>query len=84
MKIAVVGAGAMGRWAVKELGISPEVDEIVVGDYDEDQAQAVAGEMGGGKATGRSSTRATPRASSAPSPAATRWSTRPSTSGTSP
>ena len=34
MKIAVVGAGAMGRWAVKELGISPEVGEIVVGDVD--------------------------------------------------
>ena len=51
MKIAVVGAGAMGRWAVKELGISPEVDEIVVGDYDEAQAKAVAAAMGGGKAT---------------------------------
>ena len=52
MKIAVVGAGAMGRWAVKELGISSEVDEIVVGDYDEAQAKAVAESMGGGKATG--------------------------------
>ena len=51
MKIAVVGAGAMGRWAVKELGISPEVDEIVVGDYEEAQATAVATAMGGGKAT---------------------------------
>jgi saccharopine dehydrogenase-like NADP-dependent oxidoreductase len=50
MKIAVVGAGAMGRWAVKELAVSPEVDEIVVGDYSEDQARAVASEQGGGKA----------------------------------
>ncbi len=39
MKIAVVGAGAMGRWAVKELGISPQVEEIVVGDFDEEQAR---------------------------------------------
>ena len=39
MKIAVVGAGAMGRWAVKELGLSPDVAEIVVGDYNEDQAR---------------------------------------------
>jgi len=35
MRIAVIGAGAMGRWAVcwavKELAISAEVDEIVVG-----------------------------------------------------
>ena len=51
MKIAVVGAGAMGRWAVKELGISPEVGEIVVADYDEAQAAAVAAAQGGGKAT---------------------------------
>ena len=31
MKIAVVGAGAMGRWAVKELGLSEDVTEVVVG-----------------------------------------------------
>ena len=41
MRIAVIGAGAMGRWAVKELGISPEVQDIVVGDYNEEQARAV-------------------------------------------
>ncbi len=52
MKIAVVGAGAMGRWAVKELGISPQVEEIVVGDCDEAQAVAVAASHGGGKARG--------------------------------
>jgi saccharopine dehydrogenase-like NADP-dependent oxidoreductase len=52
MKIAVVGAGAMGRWAVEELGISPQVDEIVVGDFDEAQARAVAAGHGGGKARG--------------------------------
>ena len=50
MRIAVVGAGAMGRWAVKELGLSPEVDEVVVGDFDEDRARAVAAAHGGGKA----------------------------------
>ena len=52
MRIAVVGAGAMGRWAVKELGISPQVDEIVVGDFDREQAGAVAAGYGGGKARG--------------------------------
>jgi len=50
MKIAVVGAGAMGRWAVKELGMSPQVEHVVVGDYDEEQARAVAESHGGGKA----------------------------------
>ncbi len=52
MKIAVVGAGAMGRWAVKELGLSPDVGEVVVGDYNEEQAREVAAGYGGGKATG--------------------------------
>jgi saccharopine dehydrogenase-like NADP-dependent oxidoreductase len=50
MRIAVIGAGAMGRWAVKELAISPEVDDIVVGDYHEEQAWAVAAAQGSGKA----------------------------------
>ena len=50
MRIAVIGAGAMGRWAVKELGISPQVDEIVVGDVNEEQARAVATTHGGDKA----------------------------------
>ena len=54
MKIAVVGAGAMGRWAVKELGLSSRRRrEIVVGDYNEQQAREVAASHGGGKATGR-------------------------------
>ena len=53
MRIAVVGAGAMGRWAVKELGLSPDVDEVVVGDFNEAQAREVAARYGGGKATGR-------------------------------
>ena len=53
MKIAVVGAGAMGRWAVKGLGLSADVTEVVVGDYNEDQAREVAASHGGGKATGR-------------------------------
>lgn len=83
MRIAVVGAGAMGRWAVKELGLSPEVEEVVVGDFDEGQAAAVAASHGGGKcrpvrvdARERASVRR-------PSPAATLWSTPRSTSGTS-
>jgi lysine 6-dehydrogenase len=50
VKIAVIGAGAMGRWAVKELAISPEVEQIVVGDYNEEQARAVAVTHGGDKA----------------------------------
>ena len=50
MRIAVVGAGAMGRWVVRELGITPQVDEIVVCDLDEARAAGVAGEMGQGKA----------------------------------
>ena len=50
MKIAVVGAGAMGRWSVKELALSPDVQQIVVGDYNEEQAHAVATTHGGDKA----------------------------------
>ena len=50
MRIAVIGAGAMGRWAVKELGLSPQVDEIVVGDFNEEQARAVATVHGGDRA----------------------------------
>jgi saccharopine dehydrogenase-like NADP-dependent oxidoreductase len=50
MRIAVIGAGAMGRWAVKELAISPEVEGIVVGDFHEEQARVVAVAQGGGKA----------------------------------
>ncbi len=50
MRIAVIGAGAMGRWAVKELALSPGVEEIVVGDYNEEQARAVATTHGGDKA----------------------------------
>jgi saccharopine dehydrogenase-like NADP-dependent oxidoreductase len=43
----------MGRWAVKDLGLSPDVSEIVVGDYNEEQAREVAASHGGGKAAGR-------------------------------
>ena len=73
MRIAVIGAGAMGRWAVKELGISPQVDEIVVGDVNEEQARAVATIARRRQGAGPwSSTRATRRASRRRSPAATR------------
>jgi saccharopine dehydrogenase-like NADP-dependent oxidoreductase len=50
MRIAVIGAGAMGRWAVKALAVSPEVQHIVVGDSNEEQARAVATVQGGDKA----------------------------------
>ena len=50
MRIAGIGADAMGRWAVKELAINPEVDELFVGAYHEEQARAVAAAQGGGKA----------------------------------
>jgi lysine 6-dehydrogenase len=50
MRIAVVGAGAMGRWVVKELGLTPQVESIVVGDFDERRAREVAAAMGEGKA----------------------------------
>ena len=83
MKIAVVGAGAMGRWSVKALGLSPDVGEIVVGDYDEGRPREVAQAMGAARRPRSSSTLATPRASARLSRGATRWSTPPSTSGTS-
>jgi lysine 6-dehydrogenase len=51
VKIAVVGAGAMGRWAVQQLALSEEVDEVVVADFSVDRARAVAAAQGGGKAT---------------------------------
>ena len=51
MKIAVIGgAGAMGRWAVKELALSPDVDTIVVADVNEAAAKQIAAAHGGGKA----------------------------------
>lgn len=53
MRIAVIGAGAMGQWAVKELGMTPQVESIVVGDIDPARAASVAEEKGGGKAEGR-------------------------------
>jgi lysine 6-dehydrogenase len=52
VKIAVIGAGAMGRWSVKDLGLSSEVAEIVVADRDSAVAREVAASHGGGKAQG--------------------------------
>ncbi|MFA4965268.1 MAG: saccharopine dehydrogenase NADP-binding domain-containing protein [Thermoleophilia bacterium] len=49
MRIAVIGAGAMGRWAVKQLGLDSEVGEVVVGDFDEVRAREVAAAYAGGK-----------------------------------
>jgi lysine 6-dehydrogenase len=53
VKIAVIGAGAMGRWSVKALGVSSDVDQIVVGDVNEAQARSVAERQGEGKAVHR-------------------------------
>ena len=52
MRIAVVGAGAMGQWSVQELGLTPLVDEVVVGDFDAARAGHVARLRGEGKARG--------------------------------
>ena len=53
MRIAVIGAGAMGRWSVKALGVSSDVDEIVVGDLNQEQAASVAASNGESKARPR-------------------------------
>jgi saccharopine dehydrogenase-like NADP-dependent oxidoreductase len=43
MKIVVLGgAGLMGRFAVRDLVLNPEVDEVVIADLDVDLAQQVA------------------------------------------
>ena len=34
MKIFVLGAGMMGRAVVHDLAVAPEVQQIVVGDFD--------------------------------------------------
>lgn len=50
MRIAVIGAGAMGRWCARALAMSKDVSEIVVGDLDEAAARRIASAEGGGKA----------------------------------
>jgi lysine 6-dehydrogenase len=42
MRIAVIGAGAMGRWCVKGLARSKDVNEIVIGDIQIDAAERLA------------------------------------------
>ena len=86
MRIAVVGAGAMGRWAVKELGHeSRRRPRSWSATTTRQQARAVAAGHGGGKATARFVDAARPgERRRRPSPAATPWSTPRSTSGTSP
>ncbi|MBI5267626.1 MAG: saccharopine dehydrogenase NADP-binding domain-containing protein, partial [candidate division Zixibacteria bacterium] len=51
MKIAVIGAGLMGRAAVYDLARASEVDSVGVFDIDADLARSVAEKFGGGKAT---------------------------------
>jgi len=45
--IALGGAGAMGRTAVRDLAASPEVDELVIADYNLEEARKLAAELGG-------------------------------------
>ncbi len=52
MKIAVLGAGMMGRAAVHDLARAPGVQEVRVFDVDAERAQAVARDHGAGKAVG--------------------------------
>jgi lysine 6-dehydrogenase len=51
MKLAVLGAGLMGRAAVYDLSRLEDVEAVGVFDIDGGLAQAVAGEFGNGKAT---------------------------------
>ena len=49
MRVLVVGgAGAMGRWTVRDLTESEGVDEVVVADLDGARAQG-GGRLGGGQ-----------------------------------
>lgn len=50
MRIAVIGAGLMGRAITKVLSEQRGVSEIVVGDVDQERAEYVANRFGGGKA----------------------------------
>jgi saccharopine dehydrogenase-like NADP-dependent oxidoreductase len=45
--IALGGAGDMGRRAVADLALQPEVEEITVADYNNDAARKLAVELGG-------------------------------------
>ncbi len=53
MKIAVVGAGLMGRAAVYDLARAQGVTQIVVFDIDKETAEKVAEEFGARKTTGK-------------------------------
>ncbi|MDF1544890.1 MAG: saccharopine dehydrogenase C-terminal domain-containing protein [bacterium] len=50
MKIAVIGAGLMGRAAVYDLGNNPAVSEVGLFDINENLAHSVATQYGSGKA----------------------------------
>lgn len=47
MKIAVIGAGRIGRMHARFISENPEVDELLVADADAARAEAVAEEVGG-------------------------------------
>ncbi|HUO33517.1 MAG TPA: saccharopine dehydrogenase C-terminal domain-containing protein [Candidatus Acidoferrum sp.] len=50
MKVTVLGAGLMGRAVVHDLASSPEVNAILVADFDRKRADEVAKQFGKGKA----------------------------------
>jgi saccharopine dehydrogenase-like NADP-dependent oxidoreductase len=50
-KVLIVGAGMQGQVITWNLGRNPAVTEIVLGDYDEERARFVAGQVGAGKTT---------------------------------
>jgi saccharopine dehydrogenase-like NADP-dependent oxidoreductase len=51
MKVLIVGAGMQGQVLTWNLGRSPAVTEIVIGDHDEPRARFVAGQVCNDKAT---------------------------------
>ncbi len=44
--VALGGAGAMGRAAVRDLAASPDVEELVIADYNLEEARRLASELG--------------------------------------
>lgn len=50
MKLAVLGAGGMGRWSVTEFASNDEVDSVIVADISPDTAREVVANYGAGKA----------------------------------
>lgn len=51
MRIAVLGAGRIGSFRARVLSVSPEVEEIIVGNRTVERAEKLAGEIGGASGT---------------------------------